>query len=134
MVYLNGIPFRVDLDATPPEIAWSHGPVVAGGQQLTVSFDEVHDTSGCLYASVPVDDILVPGRWHIVDPNLELWTVGAFSGTDQVFVPVAGEYLPDGTPVVKREDGRPVDVARAFARSMYSPLFARDRAGNTSTL
>lgn len=134
-VYLNEIPFRVDLDATPPEIGWSHEAVVSLGKDVAKSPDELRSPDGhCTYGLVSVDDLKIAGRWHVVDPNLERWRVGEYSEDRQIFVPVEGEYQPDGTPVVKREDGQPVDVASVFPRTMYATLTARDRAGNVSTL
>jgi subtilase family serine protease len=132
-VYLNQIPFRVDVDATPPEIGWSHQAVGKGGRQGVSSFGEVRTGSTCDLAVVAVEDVIVAGRYHVVDKNLLDWGVGEFRRTEQVFV-ATGEYEPDGTPVVLRENGRPVDVDGGFERSMYGTLLARDRAGNESTL
>lgn len=134
MVYLNQVPFRVDLDATPPEIGWSHHGLVRGGSVAYFSPGETLDQGGrCELNEVFVEDVLVDTSMHVVDRNLVRWGVGDFSDSDQVFVP-SGAYEPDGTPSVLRENGRPVDVRDRRWREMYGGLSAVDRAGNVSSL
>jgi subtilase family serine protease/flagellar hook assembly protein FlgD len=143
-VSLNGLPFRVEVDDTPPEIGWrlddlhvreeSFGPPVCG-------------YFGGLSASVNLGTVVADRSRHVVDPHLRSWTLSAggaalLSGTEALYVAETDEdglpILDGGVPRVRRSGGRPVDrrdedgSALAFARFPGFQLEAEDHAGNRS--
>jgi len=138
-VELNGLPFRVDVDTTPPDIAFAWANVrTTVGTRLTEGGER---QIGVLEAE---------RRWHVVDANLKSWQADfvpdevALVGDEQVFEPVrdaAGEVVyVDGLPQVKREGGRAVDRVDpegSIALLGVHPgatFTARDHAGNVAVV
>jgi flagellar hook assembly protein FlgD len=122
-VLLNDIPLRVDVDATPPDIAWA-------------------------YENLRVDDgALVADRvWHVVDPNLKHWSLSetALQGTEPIFVPdrnASGELILENGALRPKRDGtqaasvrlRDEDVA-ALGVHEGAVFTAADHAGNQTTV
>jgi subtilase family serine protease/flagellar hook assembly protein FlgD len=143
-VYLNGLPFRVEVDDTPPEIGWRF-------DDLHVRKDEfgppVCGYFGGVGASVDLGTVVADRSRYVVDPHLRSWTLGAggeelVSGTEAVYeVETDANGLPildEGVPRVRRTGGQPVDrrdedtSALAFARLPGFRFQAEDHAGNRS--
>src|SRR5207245_1410812 len=134
-VFINDLPFRVDVDATPPDIAWSNTDLRVVEKVKRVDGKRV------------TENVLVADRlWHIVDPRLKSWSVDARRETTQVYEPVRnaqGEVvydngvarmrLVDGRPVDRREEESQTELLR-YATSESGPLVAEDHAGNRSTV
>src|SRR5207244_2651482 len=78
-VLVNDVPLRVEVDATPPDIAWAYENL-----RTTTVKGEV--------CRVPNQDkaVLVADRiWHVVDPHLREYSLSGTSlvGTGQVYEP-----------------------------------------------
>ena len=144
-VFLNDLPFRVEVDGTPPDIA--------------LRFDRLHVESGyydgpvCttfpgVKSSVTLGSIAADRLWHAVDPHLKAWTFTDSSqqlesGGNEVFdverdaagLPIVD---PGGELRIRRVGGRPSDrVDREdnvpnLARSATLRFEAEDHAGNRS--
>ena len=145
-VLLNGLPFRVEVDSTPPEIDYR--------------FDDPHVVAGAPFAG-PVcttfrretDPAVVElGRvmgWQerfAVDPNLKAWrlvtdSLVMDSDSEPVYEPEIGPdglpILDQGVPRVRRENGRPVRERRerGLVGGAEGVRFeAEDLAGNHSVV
>ena len=145
-VFLNDVPFRVDVDATPPDLGWVHEEVDAfrdGGVQISPQEQPGWGLQNCA-AQVSTAGVAIRTKRHVVDPNLERWIVRdpdnqrLESGTGQIYVPARDEsgqvIVVNGVPEILRENGRPVDEVAWLDRRWYGDLSAVDRAGNRSLL
>jgi subtilase family serine protease/Tol biopolymer transport system component/flagellar hook assembly protein FlgD len=139
-VFLNEVPFPVDVDATPPEIAIRHENLRPLGTEMVESPGEVQGPAGqCVSAQV---EVAVPGLdryWHVVDANLKGWRHGMESGAQQIYEPerdASGQIVyVGGVPKVLRVNGRPVDRHRLVADPNWpGTLEAEDVGGNVSSL
>ena len=133
-ISLNELPFPVEVDTTPPDIAWSYGEPRAA----LVPINDEGDESPAFTAD---------RSWHVFDLHLESWTgPGGLSGTEPVFEPELDEdglirVDDDGRPIPRRSEGRVADATedeeafRLFEAVDGSGLFvAEDLAGNRSTV
>jgi subtilase family serine protease/flagellar hook assembly protein FlgD/fibronectin type 3 domain-containing protein len=130
-VFLNDLPFRVTVDATPPDIAWSY-------ERLRVE-------EGSLVA----DRVA-----RVVDPGLADWSVPSwFGGREQIYEPLRDEngevVYVNGVPAMLLAGGAAVSTRLRVPERRTAPaenelynlatdpgavLSAVDRAGNRSTL
>lgn len=133
-VFINDLPLRVNVDATPPDISWSYDKLRAEDRELRAD-----------------------RRWHVADFRLKSWRVPDwFAGSHPVYEPVRdanGDVVyEDGVPRMLLVGGRPVDLReRVPTRASYalrSPepevrelatdpgavFTADDYAGNRSTV
>jgi subtilase family serine protease len=99
VVYLDELPFRVEVDATPPDVAWSESE-----PSLTTVADETR-----VEVSAEVER-----AWHVVDPNLTGWTSPVEDGQEPIYEPEQeedGEILFDerGAPRILYVNGRVAD-------------------------
>jgi subtilase family serine protease/flagellar hook assembly protein FlgD len=125
-VIVNGLPFRVDVDTVPPDIAWS--------------WDNVR--------SVAHDGLLAERLWHVVDTNLKSWAAllqpgrPPVLGAVPVYEPVRDVHgdvvYEDGLPKVRYVAGRAADERDPQERIEAVGVFpdatftATDYAGNQS--
>ena len=131
-VLLNDLPLRVDVDATPPDIAYGYsdfhsGATIAGG-------------FGCQRGILEADR-----SWHVVDPHLKRHSLGSEEAYE-FERDAAGQIIYDqGVPRPLRRHGRVVDRIRhlrfdAPARGFNDPevilgeFEAEDYAGNRSVV
>jgi subtilase family serine protease/flagellar hook assembly protein FlgD len=138
-VYLNDLPFRVEVDNTPPDIAWSWADLRSAA---------VTSPAECGIANVQVGAMVADRLWHVVDPRLRAWTftsaLSTITGTNEIYVPetdVSGTPIFDnGRPRMKRANNRAadvrdpddgVDVAGIDPEARFT---AEDHAGNKSTI
>lgn len=120
-VFLNDLPFRVEVDTRPPELDLKFENAQAAPHPWGATEDCMSVASLSTRPPLPRRTLLgiVRGNrtWHVVDPNLKEWVLqgglGRTAGTWAVFVPETGPSgeprLEAGRPVVRREGGRPVD-------------------------
>jgi subtilase family serine protease/Tol biopolymer transport system component/flagellar hook assembly protein FlgD/fibronectin type 3 domain-containing protein len=146
-IFLNGLPFRVQVDSTPPEIGYRlddlHvvAPVSLDGPVCTF-FRKDGDPG-----SVELGMIQGWEQRYAVDPNLRSWrlTTDSFvidASTEPVYKPVIGPdglpILDDGVPRVQRDGGQPAGERREsaiqFAQEPGLRFEAEDLAGNRSTV
>jgi subtilase family serine protease/flagellar hook assembly protein FlgD len=147
-VYLNDLPFRVQVDSTPPDIAFRlDNPHVKEGAMLS---GPACRAFGSVNQAVELGSVAADRSWHVVDPHLRAWTFWASSGppvtgSDEVFdverdsegLPVVG---PGGELRMRRVGGRPadrVDEERDALWLAQRPGFrfeAEDHAGNRSEI
>jgi subtilase family serine protease/flagellar hook assembly protein FlgD len=134
-VFVNDLPLRVELDATPPDIA------LALGDLRTDLVREPLDTCGP--DLTPQGVVTAERRWHVVDDHLKGWLLGNSGGNDPVYEPEKDEtgqiiYDEDGVPRVSRVNGRAVDHRDRFdvigAPESETQFTAEDYAGNRSTV
>ena len=140
-VFLNQLPFPVEVDATPPEVGFRHDNLRAISSVLMVSPDELQGPTGeCAPVRVRVRAPALDRYWHVVDPHLKRWSHGIYEwGTDPIYEPErdAGGAIVyiGGVPKVARFDGRPVDrTGLVGAPNWPRTIEAEDFAGNVSTL
>jgi subtilase family serine protease/Tol biopolymer transport system component len=146
-VSVNGLPFRVEVDNTPPEIGLEVlGEPHATEAPITVAGPECEPNGPALQPpSRPLSTVGADLSLYVVDRNLAgWWTAPWVGGREPVFVPdtdASGAPLFEaGRPRVKRKDGRPVGLGvSAFVAGSYPPstslrLEARDLAGNVSVV
>lgn len=150
-VYLNGLPFRVEVDSTPPELGLAYvDPRVEPEPYLVDAGARCRDirippTRG----NVQLANVVGDRSWHVVDRHLKSWIVlsptgETARGTDLVYVPETDAgglpILDGGVPRVRREGGRPVDRKDRlsdFLRLAEHPTYtlaAEDLAGNRSEI
>jgi subtilase family serine protease/Tol biopolymer transport system component/flagellar hook assembly protein FlgD len=136
-VLINDLPFRVDVDATPPDIAWSY-------QDLRIEKIKVFEGD----KEVGEKILIAADRfWHVVDPRLQSWSAPlGLRGKENVFVPEVDEngdvIIVGGKPRIKLVDGRPADRKEREEEfrllelpDMDLQLFASaDSAGNKAEL
>ena len=133
-VLVNDLPFRVEVDATPPDIGFATGDL-----KTAVAFGNL---PGC---DPPPADLGVLGgerRWHVVDDHLRAWSFSDVNGSEQIYEPErdgSGQivYDEDGVPRVQRVGGRAVDRRDSFevgSRLDPGAFTAEDHAGNRSTV
>jgi subtilase family serine protease/fibronectin type 3 domain-containing protein len=134
-VFVNDLPLRVELDATPPDIAFALGDL------RTDLVREPLDTCGS--DLIPQGVVTAERRWHVVDDHLKGWLLGHYGGNDPIYEPEKDEsgqivYDEDGVPRVSRVNGRAVDHRDRFgvigARDPETQFTAEDYAGNRSTV
>lgn len=124
-IYLNELPFRVKVDNTPPDLAWSEGAAEL-------------KTRTPAPPGRPYGVVEAPLAWHVVDPQLAGWLAPEGAGVEPVFDPERdeqGNILFDerGAPRVRYEQGRPADVReqRTITANIERTFFeADDRAAN----
>ena len=139
-VYLNEVPFPVEVDATPPEIGISHDNLRLASSELMESPGEFQSpTGGCASAMLPMAAAALDRHWHVVDPNLKLWTHGIEWGNGPIYEPerdLQGQIVyVGGVPKVLRADGRPVDTTKVVGDPFWpATLTAEDLIGNVSSL
>ncbi len=143
-VFLNELPFRVQVDATPPDIAFGFGNLRTVDGELSGPACRAFPS---LNPEVDLGTIGADRSWHAVDPHLREWTF--FTGgkgqpetgsaevydveTDAAGLPIVD---PGGELRVRRVDGRPadrVDDQEGIPWLALSPGFrfeAEDHAGN----
>ena len=145
-VFINELPFRVEVDTTPPEIGLRFENLQAAGGRVSVSESDCRP-GGLSRGSglfLPLSSVAAERAWHVVDERLDRWVFRTATGVIQgesepVFVPEAdpsgAPVLDGGRPRVRRENGRPVDrreleFALAYVRATGMKLEAWDQAGN----
>lgn len=123
-VFINDLPFRLEVDVTPPEVAWAYENLRPEGR-----------------------GVLAAERvWRIVDARLKGWSAGTYRGATQVYEPVRnadGEIVYDrdiprpvlvgGRPVSRRDRRTTLHSAEEileFATEAGNVLTAEDYAGN----
>ena len=143
-VFLNELPFRVQVDATPPDIAFGFGNLRTVDAQLSGPACKAFPS---LNPAVDLGTIGADRAWHVVDPHLREWTFSTGgkeqpeTGSAEVFdvdMDAAGLPIvdPGGKLRVRRVDGRPadrVDDQVGIPWLAQSPGFrfeAEDHAGN----
>ena len=146
-VLLNELPFRVQVDNTPPDVAYR----VDNLRVVTERFKgPVCTTFGALAADVALGAVAGDRSWHAVDVHLRNWTLTGTSGVldegsdkiaeferDASGVPIVGK---DGEPRIRHVDGRPADRVDEYAGAPWlarnaSLVFeAEDYAGNRSVV
>jgi flagellar hook assembly protein FlgD/Tol biopolymer transport system component len=137
-VFIDDLPFVVEVDTTPPSIAWSY-------RNLRIT--KKVPSSGTGQLEERIGELTADRLWHVVDPHLRSWS-GPFglTGNQQVFVPDAdasGEAIAEaGVLRVKRMGGVPVDRLEFEAEDHLEVLgvkgaqrlSASDAAGNRAEL
>ncbi len=124
-VFLNELPFRVEVDTTPPDQAWS--------ESAPTLKTEVVGNSTRVF-------IGLTRSMHVVDAHLKAWTAPEGEGTEQVYDPerdTAGNIVYDerGVPRIRFVDGHAADLVEEveIAGNVERLAFtAEDRAGNVS--
>jgi subtilase family serine protease len=144
-VYINDLPFRVEVDDTPPEIGLRLENLAVAPADVNVTGPPSCIPAGLFQGgpgpSAPLSSVSADRAWHVVDERLKSWVLhGATSrpldsGTEPVFVPEAGSYGQRAR--VRREEGRPMDRRDSEYLFPYAPLTgleleAWDLAGNHS--
>lgn len=141
-VYINDLPFRVEVDNTPPQIGMRF-------ENLRPANALVQGLEGCgigglwrLKRYAALSSVAADRAWHVVDERLKSWVFGGesdviFGDTEPVFVAEPGSQA--GRPRVRRENGVPVDRVDAqlvlyLAGRHDLRLDAWDLAGNHSEL
>ena len=129
-VFVNGLPLRIEVDTTPPDIGWAY-------QNLrSETLDKVVCTSVRPAGVVSVDVLS-----HVFDAHLRRWSApGGGESNLSVYVPDTDEQgrviLEQGRPRVRRTNGRIVDRLEtsdgAWAARAGTSLVAEDYAGNRS--
>jgi subtilase family serine protease/flagellar hook assembly protein FlgD/fibronectin type 3 domain-containing protein len=133
-VLLNDLPLRVEVDATPPDIAFAYSNL------RTHSFRKPPGAEGC-----PFFGALAAARsWHVVDSHLKSWKVdhprSHLHGTEPVHEferDASGQIVyENGLPRVLRRNGRVVDSEVSLELYLYQgkPFVAEDHAGNRSVV
>ena len=140
-VFINELPFRVEVDSTPPEIGLRFENVQVASGRVSVSGD---CRPGGLWRSqgpfLPLSSVAADRVWHVVDERLDRWVFGVETGVSEpVFVPETdpsgAPVLDGGRPRVRRENGRPADRRELqfvldYVRAKGLKLEAWDYAGN----
>ncbi len=103
-VYINDLPFRVEVDDTPPDIA-------GGFDNLRVG--SFRNARGFRWSKVLADL-----HFHVLDPNLRSWVIGSVSDSRQVAATVA------------QASG---DTVTRFGTTEGGPATAEDHAGNVAS-
>jgi subtilase family serine protease/flagellar hook assembly protein FlgD len=132
-VSVNGLPFSVDVDSTPPDLAWAYRDL----------------RSEPARTPPPAPGRVVADRhWHVVDPHLAGWvhrsTFFVQQGEGQVYEPerdAQGDVVyVEGRPKVKYDGTRAADTVlkdtevQDAATDPAAVLTAVDHAGNRSTI
>jgi subtilase family serine protease/flagellar hook assembly protein FlgD len=143
-ISLNGVPFRVLVDSTPPEIGYRvddlHvAPFVVKGPVCT-TFRRDSDPE-----AVELGTVVGWENRYAVDPTLKAWRLLTDAlvldhGTEPLYEAEVGPdglpILDDGVPRVRREGGQPVAERResgfSFVREPGIRFEAEDLAGNRS--
>ena len=150
-VFLNDLPFRVEVDVTPPEIDLRFEGARAEPQEYSLKVPrsppicmEIEGVGGA--GTTVLGGVFGDQVWHVVDPHLKAWALSAgprevSSGTETVYVAEtssSGEpRFENGVPVVRREGGRPAsrrDAIQILDLAQYDgfTFAAEDHAGNRS--
>ncbi len=128
-VYLNDLPYRVEIDATPPDIAFRYDDVGSG----------VTRAEACGHQGVEIGTLTATRAWHVVDAHLKQHSLG----TTPVYEPERdseGAVIHDqGVPRVRRLEGRAADRRDPIAEGPDGLLGlavfeAEDHAGNRSAV
>lgn len=131
-VYLNELPLRVEVDTTPPDIAWANQNL----RSVVLKQPECGSS-----AAVPVGAMVADRLMHVVDAHLRRWSGPGAAGSEPVFEPerdADGRVVFDGVvPRVRRVAGRVVDRLEQIGGSDFArpaELVAEDYAGNRSVV
>jgi subtilase family serine protease/Tol biopolymer transport system component/fibronectin type 3 domain-containing protein len=135
-VAVNAMPFRVDVDATPPDIAWSYAPLETRVEKRP---------SGCGTQPIDTGALVAERLWHVVDSQLKRWSGPGASGNQPVYEAerdASGQILYDGDGVARilLVDGQAVDRrdadpnVTAAGVDPDAAFTAEDFAGNRSTV
>ena len=149
-IRLNGLPFRVEIDNTPPEIGLELlGDPAAGAAPIGFTGAPYCVPNGITERPpfLPLSAVQARISVYVVDRNLTYWDAPwptELSSREPVFVPdsdPSGAALLDaGRPRVSRQDGHPTGlVVPAFVGGSYPSstslrLEAHDLAGNVSVV
>jgi subtilase family serine protease len=137
-VLVNDLPFRVEVDSTPPSLAW-------GYDNLRSEADVLADR---VYPFLRAERV-----WRVVDERLKAWSGGGARGNAQVYEPQRGpdgEVVYDangmpriltvgGAPVSRRDPlfaipGAPESELTGVATRSDGLLVAEDHAGNRASV
>ncbi|MEO8359207.1 MAG: FlgD immunoglobulin-like domain containing protein [Vicinamibacteria bacterium] len=144
-LFLNDLPFRLEVDATPPDIGWVWKDlrpyVVELNPKLFTSLDP---EKFCTKApQITAAALSAPYAIHVVDPHLRNWSGPRDTGgRTQLYVPdvnAPGTPLGDGLqPPVKRvngvvQDREQIDSPGSAVQPGQS-LIAEDYAGNRAVI
>ena len=120
-VYLNDLPFRVEIDNSPPEVDLGFGDAVVDPTTYDPGFQCLSPVPEAPSSrSVTLGSLSGTRSWHVVDRHLRSWTVrsasteiGQGSGTDPVYVPETdANGRPSSTTASRACAGR-TDTRRA---------------------
>lgn len=142
-ILLNDLPFRVQVDGTPPDIAFAFGNLHTAEAAL---IGPACQAFSAVNGAVELGTIAADRAWHVVDPHLKEWTFTDSSrqpttGSSEVFdIETDSEGLPIVDPGgefrMRRVGGRPADRTDEetgipfLARSPGFRFEAEDYAGN----
>ncbi|HEX9190390.1 MAG TPA: FlgD immunoglobulin-like domain containing protein, partial [Vicinamibacteria bacterium] len=143
-VLINELPFRVEVDNTPPEIGMRFENLRAAPALVQTSEDCYPSGLFRLKYFAKLSSGAAERLLHVVDERLESWVFRKpervlYGDSEPVFVPETGPWgeplLDKGRPRVRREGGRPVDrrdsqFVLSLARTENLTLEAWDLAGN----
>lgn len=129
-VYLNELPFRVDVDTTPPDQSWAETEPV-----LKVEPSAAAPGKSDVYVSVQ-------RSWHVVDPRLKSWQAPDGEGAQQVYEPerdTAGNIVYDerGVPKILYVNGHAANLVEDVAidgNVARQSFTADDLAGNVAVV
>lgn len=118
-VKLNGLPFRIEVDSTPPDLAWGYGDF------------RIEDAK---YQDQKLPFVATDRIWRVTDARLKRWQAGPYRGTDLEFATDAAGNIG------LRRDAR-IAVTRStaeaevldFATQAGNMIEAEDHAGNKSS-
>ena len=118
-VKLNGLPFRIEVDSTPPDLAWGYGDFRI----------EEAKYEGAKHPFLATDRI-----WRVTDARLKRWQAGPYRGTNLEFATDAA-----GNIGLRRDAKVTVKLSPAeteildFATHEGNVIEAEDHAGNKSS-
>lgn len=139
-VFINDLPFPVEVDNTPPEIGWSYDRLHAG----TTPHPEcsLPPNNPKIDYSQPIGIVRAGRTFHVFDANLKAWSASGsnVAGTTQRYIAEldgSGRAIFDGAlPRPRRVGGRPLglsDFDSPFeAIAPGREFLAEDLAGNRS--
>ncbi len=126
-VFINDLPFRVEVDATPPDIGLAYENLRAESEDGLVCPGDPD------WPKRPVGVAAVDKRWHAVDAHLK-----GIASVYEFARDANGRVIYDnGVPRPERIDGRivgRVDVLQPLTDLAFEPLIVEDYAGNRSTV
>lgn len=126
-VALNEVPLRVEVDSTPPDVAFA--------------FRNLQVEAG---RPGQMGEVRAERAWHVVDRNLRSWRSPVGQGTWPQYDPVRDEHgdvvYDNGVPRIRYESGHAADLVEAqheiwlVGALSGLTMFAEDRAGNRSAV